>query len=255
LEDGIYKVKMLVADCQEGDANLTDEYLFMDITVDNNDAPTIEMTSAPDPSVEHEDTISFAWTGEDPEGDNLYYTAYYRIVGDSGWTAVQGAFRIQTTSFTWDISTLPAGDYELKIVVVEDTRDSFEAEIVTQSFTVKEVTGPIVDDDDDDDVVGPGTSDSEGSGSLALILAIVIILVVIIILGLIIGGLVLMNKRKAAATQLPPPGGLPQQQATGLPGQVETGQLSQSTPQEELPPTPTPEPQQPEPVPEAPPQI
>ncbi len=258
LDDGTYSVKMVIADCQPGEFNRTVEHLFMDITVDNNDAPTIEMTSSPDPSIEHEDTVSASWSGSDAEGDKLYYTAYYRPVGDSGWTTVPGAFRITSTSLNWDISTLPAGDYELKIVVVEDTRDSFESEVITTAFTVKEKAGVIIDDDDDDDIITP--QDNGDESNLGLILGIVIAVIVLIIIGLLIGGLLIMNKRKTAANQLPPPGGLPQQsQTTGLPGQVDVGQLAAApATQPGLPPAPGPQepelaPAQPEaaaPVPE-----
>ncbi|MGA1872603.1 MAG: hypothetical protein ACMUHY_02935 [Thermoplasmatota archaeon] len=245
MEDGTYSVKMVVADCQPGEFNMTAEHEFPAITVDNNDPPTVEITNAPDPNIEHEDSISFSWTASDPENNDLTFTAYYHLVGDSGWTMVPGAFKMTTTSFTWDISTLPAGDYELKIVALEDTRDSFEAEVITTSFRIKD-KGEIIDDDDDDDDVTPIETDDESN--LGLILGIVIALIVLLVIGLVAAGLVIMNRKKAAATQLPPPGGLPMQQAgPGLPG-VEAGALpgAAQPPKQELPPAPAPQvPQQP----------
>ncbi|MBN1390459.1 MAG: hypothetical protein JXA22_07450 [Candidatus Thermoplasmatota archaeon] len=236
-EDGTYTVKMVVSDCQPGDRNRSAEHLFPDITVDNNDPPTLEMTSPPDPNVEHEGTIVFSWSGSDPEGDKLYYTAYYHLVGDSGWSMVPGAFKISTSSFTWDISLLPAGDYELRLVAVEDTRDGFETEITTTSFRIKEKE-IIVDDDDDDDIAP--VDDDDQKDNMGLILGIVVGIVVLMIIILVAAALVIISRRKAEANQLPPPGGVPMMQpGAPLPPPVDGGQLPSNQPPQELPPAPT----------------
>jgi len=80
LDDGTYPVKMVVADCQPGDFNMTAEHLFPDLVVDNNDAPSIEITTAPDPNIEYEDSVTFSWSGSDPEGDRLFYNDLYLVV-------------------------------------------------------------------------------------------------------------------------------------------------------------------------------
>ncbi|MBN1540082.1 MAG: hypothetical protein JW939_08055 [Candidatus Thermoplasmatota archaeon] len=254
-EDGTYSVKMVVADCQPDDMNRTAEHLFPEFEVDNNDPPTLEMTSAPDPYIEHENEITFSWTGSDPEGDKLYYTAYYHKVGESSWSMIPGAFKISTTSFNWDISLLPAGDYEIRLVVVEDTKDSFETEVISQSFRIKEKE-VIIDDDDDDDTLPPVDDDEESN--LGLFLGIAIAITVLIILVLIVLALVILKRRKEAQ-QLPPPGGVPMMPPGGqLPGSVAGGELAPQQSPSGLPPSPAPQlppstPQEPQPAPQTPP--
>ncbi|MGA1847872.1 MAG: hypothetical protein ACMUHB_00905, partial [Thermoplasmatota archaeon] len=247
-DDGTYKIKMVVADCQPGEYNMSTEYVFSDLIVDNNDPPTLEFSGMPDGSVEHNGTITFSWTASDPEDDKLLYSAYYRLVGTEPWSTVPGAVRISTTAFTWDITYLDDGDYELKIVAMEDTKDSLETEVLSNTFRVKQVE-EVVDDDDDDDVLPPVQDSNDGETSIGLIIGIVAAFAVLLVIILVGAALVMMNRKKAQI-QLPPPGGLPMQPGVpGLPGQVGAGQLPpQSQPQlppadsstsmpQELPPT------------------
>ncbi|MGA1866293.1 MAG: hypothetical protein ACMUFK_02365 [Thermoplasmatota archaeon] len=254
-DDGTYSFKMVVADCQPDDLNRTAEYLFPAFEIDNNDPPTLDLTSAPDPYIEHENEITFSWTGSDPEGDKLYYTAYYHKVGESSWSMIPGAFKISATSLTWDISLLPAGDYEIRLVAVEDTKDSFETEVTSTSFRIKEKE--VIIDDDDDDIIPPVDDDTEES-NLGLFLAIVIIIAVLIILVLVVLALVVLRKRTEAA-KLPPPGGVPIiPPGTQLPGSVAGGELPPQKPTQGLPPSPAPQlpppsPQEQQPAPNTPP--
>jgi len=233
-EDGTYKIKMVVADCQPGEYNMTTEYAFSDLIVDNNDPPTVEFVDSPDGSVEHNGTLTFSWTASDPEDNRLLYSVYYRIVGTETWSTVPGAVRISTTAFTWDLSYLEDGDYELRIVAMEDTKDSLEAEVLSTTFKVKQPEA-VVDDDDDDDVLPPVQDTNDGETSVGLIIAVVAAVAVLLVIILVGAALVIMNRKKAQ-TQLPPPGGLPMQPAQpGLPGQVGGGELAPRS-QLELPP-------------------
>lgn len=245
LEDGSYYVKMIIADCQEGEFNKTVEHLYPPINVNNNDPPTIEVTQGVDPGSVYDESVTIGWDSSDPEGDKLFYSVFYRRIGSETWIPVTGATDIIMTTYTIDTSNLDEGDYEIRITAKEEERGGFETEVLTESFTVKHVEDII--DDDDDDIIGDD-DDSESSSSNGMVLvAVFAVFAIIIIIALVAVGIVIM-RRKQAEAQLPPPGGI----AGQLPGSnVAQGQLPQQN-TAQLPPAPAPQQSAPAPQPQTP---
>ncbi|MEA3559916.1 MAG: hypothetical protein U9R75_11740, partial [Candidatus Thermoplasmatota archaeon] len=246
LDDGSYNVKMIIADCQEGEFNMTVEHLFPTLIVDNNDPPTIEITQGPDPTVEYDESVSVSWGASDPEDDELLYSVYYRKSGTETWIPANNGLDLTSTTFSIDTSTLDDGVYEMRIVAKEDERGGFESEVLAQSFTIKHVSAVI--DDDDDDTIGDD-DDGETKDSGMMLVAVFGAIALLMVIGLIAVGLVIMKKKQAEA-QIPPPGGFPGQipgpNTAQLPGQdVTQGQLPQQQ-VSQLPPAPAPETQAPQ---------
>jgi len=227
-----------IYDCVEG-YNLSATQL-LDLVVDNNDPPVISFTQSPAPASNNSGTISFTWSGTDPEGKNVLYSVYYRVAGATLWTTL-----VESQSspyFDWNTSMLTTGDYQLRIVGIDSSTAKLESEIITEPFHVyvvpKQIDDGPLDDDDDDD--GAGESD----GMTTLILLILIITAVILV-GLVLISIILIRKRQEAA-QLPPPGGMmmpPMMPPQNLPpGQAPPGPLPPQTVQPTLPPAPAAQP-------------
>ena len=244
-EDGTYDVKVLVADCQPGEMNKTTEFIYNGIVVDNNDPPNLELTDVPEPQSNQTGQITLSWDGEDPENKGVTFALYYRLAGTDGWIPIDGALRLETTSFIWDVSEMESGEYEIRIVATDKSREKFTTETTTSVF---EIYTPVeTGDDDDDDDTGGGNqgvdSDGDDSGSsMGLIIAILLIGVILVAV-IVVAGLLIM-KKKNAEQQIPPPGGLPsgtppamppgQQQS--LPVDIRAGGLGPQQNQQQLPP-------------------
>ncbi len=148
LEDLSYYVKILVSDCQPGDDNMTNEALFpQQIIVNNiNDPPTIELDSNLSADLTYSNEITFRWTSSDPDGDPVSYSLYYRMKGDNEWEIIPGASQLTETNFTWNISQLVEGYYQVKIVAKEMTSSGIETEFETITFYVKPILFDIGED-------------------------------------------------------------------------------------------------------------
>ncbi|MFO8051165.1 MAG: hypothetical protein R6V01_05630 [Thermoplasmatota archaeon] len=249
LDDGTYQVKMLIADCQEGEFNMTVEHLFPGLTVDNNDPPTIDIIQGPDPGAEYDESVSVEWDATDPEGDQLTYHVYFRKAGEDTWIPATGGSQLSTTVFSLDTTDLDDGQYEIKVIAEEDKKGGYKAEVLTQTFTVKHV-GDITDDDDivDDDIID---DDDDGSSDNGMAIVIIIAFIVLImIIAIVVAGVLIMKKRQSEA-QLPPPGGIPSPQTAGVgqgqlpdqggsqlppPPEAGAGESAQQAPPEQSPP-------------------
>ncbi|MGA1794154.1 MAG: fibronectin type III domain-containing protein, partial [Thermoplasmatota archaeon] len=174
LEDQSYFVKLLVSDCQPGEDNRTVEALFPRQMIVNNidDPPTIELESEISADVTYSNEITFRWSSSDPDGDPVSYTLYYRKRGDNEWKTIPGASQMTETNFTWNISKLEEGYYQVKIVAREMTLTGMESEYETIAFYVKPVLFDIGDDDH---------SISVNSGMLVAIFACVAVLIVVLL--------------------------------------------------------------------------
>lgn len=234
-EDGEYQVKLLISDCQPGDNNRTSEYIYPTFTVDNNDPPVVEFTQAPEPLSNNTETITLSWDGSDPENKGVSYSLSYREAGQTNWMPINGALKLVTTSFIWDVTDLEAGDYELRIVAVDGSRDKLEAEATTSAFEIWVApTDTDTDTDTDNDTDSDkDAGDSSDGGISAGLIAVLAIVGLIVILGIVIAGVLVMKKNSQPA-QMPPPGGLPPTGAPAMPpaqqqglppGQVQTGEL------------------------------
>ncbi|MGA1820685.1 MAG: hypothetical protein ACMUHU_06730, partial [Thermoplasmatota archaeon] len=173
-EDRPYFVKLRVSDCQPGDDNRTVEALFpRQMIVNNiNDPPTIELESEISADMIYTKEITFKWRSSDPDGDPVSYTLYYRKSGDEEWMVIPGATQLTETNFTWNISSLEEGYYQVKIVAKEMTSSGLESEFETITFHVKPVMVDIGDDDH---------SISVNSGMLVAIAACIVVLIVVLL--------------------------------------------------------------------------
>jgi hypothetical protein len=240
--DGTYDVRVLIADCQPGENNQTSEFIYTGIVVDNNDPPVVDFTDIPAPQSNQTGQITVSWNGEDPENKGVTYALYYRPAGTDGWIPIDGALQLETTSFIWDVSEMESGDYELRIVVTDKSREKLTYEVSTAVF---EIYTPADDEDDDtDDTGGDKPVDDGGddeSSSTGLIIAVLLIGVALVAV-IVVAGLLIM-KKKNAAQQIPPPGGFPPANVQAMPpgqqpslqGDVRVGGLS-PTGQQQLPP-------------------
>jgi len=174
LQDRSYFVKLRVSDCQGGEDNRTVEALFpRQMVVNNiNDPPTIELETDISADVAYSNEITFKWTSSDPDGDPVSYTLYYRMKGDMEWIAIPGASQLTETNFTWNISKLEEGYYQVKIVAKETTATGMEAELETIAFYVRPVLFDIGDDDH---------TISINTGMLVAIFACVGVLIVVLL--------------------------------------------------------------------------
>ncbi|MFW3145314.1 MAG: hypothetical protein ACMUIE_00700 [Thermoplasmatota archaeon] len=174
LEDRPYFVKIRVSDCQPGEDNLTTEAHFpRQMIVNNiNDPPTIELLSEISAEEIYSKEITFRWTSSDPDGDPLSYTLYYRAKGENEWKMIPGAFQLTETNFTWNISALQEGYYQVKIVAKETTSTGIEAEIETIEFYVKPVLLDL-GNDDHEVTVNYGMLMAISAGIVVLIIVIV----------------------------------------------------------------------------------
>ncbi len=56
---------------------------------------------------------SVVWSAQDPDGDTLDYSVYYRGEGEQNWKLLKAGLRVPY--FSWDTTTMPDGAYYLKI--------------------------------------------------------------------------------------------------------------------------------------------
>jgi len=246
--DGNYQVKIVVSDCQEGEFNRTTEYVFPNIIVDNNDPPTIELISAPDPLANNTGDITFSWDGSDPEGKDVHYALYYRPAGTDGWIPITGALKLTTTSFIWNTSEMETGDYEVKIVATDTSREKLESEVITPAFSIYVPPEKVNENNNNNNNQNTEVTSSDDGSSTTTIIIAVIALGLVLVIAMLVAGLLIMKKKSASAA-FPPPGGLPPGMTTpgmppsqqqGLPGTVRGGQLPAR--EQQLPPPQTPQP-------------
>ena len=242
LEDGTYQVKIVIEDSSEYE--LSDEYIFTNVVVNNPDPPTVEFTSAPAEGENVTEDVSFDWSGEDPDDDPLTYDLYYRTAGESSWTPIEGGLDLPDTSFVWNISGLDTGDYEVKIVARDST--SQVSEEILPVFHV------YVDDTED-----PGGQQGNGGeeeqtdegddGNFVVIAGVIIGVILLLIVILLVVLLIVKRKKQSDELFRQPPGGpaLGQGSTEGsqqLPGDsrnLSGGQLNQLEQKDnpQLPPT------------------
>lgn len=199
--DGTYYLKIEVPDPVEED--LAAIHIFEGVVVDNPDPPTVEFTQVPAVGSNVSGEITFAWSGDDPDGDNLRYSLYYRKFGTGEWTLI--ASDIAGTSFAWNTSGLTTGDYEVRILARDDSSKGLESEQIYGPFQiyVRQV------DSGGNGGGGGGTLQPEDEGDDTLLIVAVAVLLLLLLLIIVLVAAVLVKRNKeAAAAQLPPPGGL-----------------------------------------------
>jgi hypothetical protein len=138
MEDGNYMVKFVFSDCQEGEFTRTTDHIFENLIVNNiNDAPVVVLVSEIYPDKVYREWMNLTWAGSDADGDNINYSLYYRLKDTVTWIPIPGAQNINETEFSWDISEMEAGYYQVKIVAVEDWKERLEDELETIIFVIE----------------------------------------------------------------------------------------------------------------------
>ncbi|MHA1584004.1 MAG: glucodextranase DOMON-like domain-containing protein [Promethearchaeota archaeon] len=105
-------------------------------TVDLNDAPSVELIY-PIGGEMISESMTITWQGSDPDNDVLIYDLYFSSDLEYGWTNI--ASGLTKESYTWNISSLPAGTYFVKVVVSDgyaQNEDAITVPITIESDTI-----------------------------------------------------------------------------------------------------------------------
>ncbi|MGA1822246.1 MAG: hypothetical protein ACMUIG_06945 [Thermoplasmatota archaeon] len=217
LDDGTWQVKIVISDGSE--ENLTAEHIFTGIVVNNPDAPTVRFTTAPATDSNVTGDISFAWNGEDLDGDDISYEIQYRMSGDETWMPIQDASGLTDTVFVWNTSKLDTGHYEVRIIATDSSSKMLTGEQIIGPFQiwVEKEEDPdgghsVIDDIDDT----PSDDESDNTG-LFIVIGIVVVVIMLIIVVVLVFLVIKRRQKDNEAFYNAPPGGLPMTQAPGLP--------------------------------------
>lgn len=78
------------------------------------------------------------WKASDPNGDQLKYDLYYRMIGESNWKLLKENLKV--TRYSWDTSGFPDGRYELRVVAKDDLANpapvALSDELITDPFII-----------------------------------------------------------------------------------------------------------------------
>lgn len=61
---------------------------------------------------------TITWKASDPNRDQLKYTLFYRMLGESNWRLLKDNLKV--TRYNWDTSSFPDGQYEIRVVASDD---------------------------------------------------------------------------------------------------------------------------------------
>ncbi|MFO8051166.1 MAG: hypothetical protein R6V01_05635 [Thermoplasmatota archaeon] len=239
MEDREYYLKILVPDPTV--QGLEAEFIYPAFEVNNPDAPVIEGVSLPSQGDNITGEVSLSWSGSDADGDMIRYFISYSPMGDPTWYPIADAQGITESSYSWNTSEMTSGQYQLRILARDDSRQSLEAEIVTDDFRVH-VPEEADDDDTDGGGSGKGTVGEEDSGLLFIVMVAGIAVILLMMIALAF--LVILRRRNAAPPMKAPPAstgqpGLPPQQAGALPPQGQVSGQRMPAPPDQSPPPPS----------------
>jgi hypothetical protein len=92
-----------------------------------------------------EGALSFLWKAEDPNGDAISFSLYYKGEMESEWKLLIKDY--EKNFFTWDTKTVPDGFYRIKITASDavDTPDdiALETQFISEIITIDN-TGPVI---------------------------------------------------------------------------------------------------------------
>ena len=102
----------------------------------------------PQPSPIHDsDSIGVKWTARDQNDDQMVYSVYYRVEGQSRWLLLKDG--LNEKFYAFDASLLPDGGYEIKVVASDSPShspgDALSAERESDRFEV-DTTPPQIQD-------------------------------------------------------------------------------------------------------------
>ncbi len=126
--------------------------------------------------------LDLSWSASDSDDDNISYSLYYRKIGDLEWTPIIDD--IDGSSYSWNMTSLPSGDYRIRILATDDSPEDLKSEMILGPFTW---TNPFLtsstDDDTDDDVPSDDedTNSEEPDWGFFVIIAIASVVLIIVI--------------------------------------------------------------------------
>ncbi|MHA1168855.1 MAG: right-handed parallel beta-helix repeat-containing protein [Candidatus Hodarchaeales archaeon] len=140
LPEGSYLIKV-TACCSSGyTVEDTSDALF---TIELTNSPPVITINYPNGGETLEGNVELLWSAEDPDGDTnlLLYTGYYSD-DLSNWNIINELYNRtdSSQSTNWDVSTIPSGDYWIKIEAYDGADYSYD--ISDSSFHIQ--SGPIL---------------------------------------------------------------------------------------------------------------
>ncbi len=73
------------------------------------------------------------WEVNDPNGDQLQYTLYYKKETDDGWQLLKD--ELKKPIHTWDSTAMPDGRYHLKVFVSDQLNNQFTSSLYTEKIS------------------------------------------------------------------------------------------------------------------------
>ncbi len=108
-------------------------------------------------------TVKVSWKVDNPDGDPLWYRVYYRPLGSAVWRKLGWRTApLTSTSVNWDVSRLPDGWYEVK-VLASDARSNAPG----RARTASRVSEPVLVDNTKPRIAGLAIRGSRVTGRVA----------------------------------------------------------------------------------------
>ncbi|MEA3559915.1 MAG: hypothetical protein U9R75_11735 [Candidatus Thermoplasmatota archaeon] len=199
MEDREYQLKITVADPKI--PSLVSEFIYPAFEVNNPDAPEIEWVSLPSAGDNVTGELSLSWSGSDKDGDVLKYYISYSPEGDPGWYPVSDAQGMTSSSYVWNTSDLDSGNYQIKVLVRDGSKDTLETEIATDTFRIY-VLKEVEDKNSETGNGKSGSIDDGNNNSLFILLAAGIAVILILLTVMIV--IVMVRRRQQPLMMAPP---------------------------------------------------
>ncbi|RLF72568.1 MAG: hypothetical protein DRN55_06050 [Thermoplasmata archaeon] len=133
-EDGDYSFTIVVKDSFLEES----EPATLMLTVYNPDPPLLNDFHLSTETAQS--ILTIYWSAEDPDYDSLNIELSWRASGESLWNQITVATE-DVGNFEWDVSSLPEGSYEVRIVVRDAANLTVED---TATFTIERPDAPVI---------------------------------------------------------------------------------------------------------------
>lgn len=94
--------------------------------------------------------LEISWKADNPDGDELRYTLYYRAVGEKAWRPILRDDEVLTkTKYAWETESVPEGRYEVRLVADDSPSNDARDVLADERISV-----PVLIDNHQPQVVG-----------------------------------------------------------------------------------------------------